>query len=484
MKNRVYFVLLPLTLTSACAKVEQAPNPPNVVLITIDDLGWTDLACYGSRYYETPNLDRLASQGMKFTDAYAAAAVCSPTRAALMTGRYPARIGITDWIHARFQLHEFNETLPEDGIFPGGYVTRPDRRLQCPLNPWWMEHDEITIAEVLKPAGYTSCHIGKWHLGTDDWYPESQGFDINIGGCDFGQPPTYFDPYYSDKYGEGDIPTLTPRRKGEYLTDREAFEAVEFIREHRDGPFFLHLAHYAVHTPIEGKPELVRKYEAKTPEGKQTSPTYAAMVESVDDSVGRVVETLEELGLIENTMILFTSDNGGLQRPTSTDNAPLRSGKGYPYEGGIRIPQIVRWDGVVEPGSVSKTPVISVDVLPTVCEALGVEIPFDRPIDGVSLMPLLTQGGEIVRDSIFWHFPHYRGEIMPYSIVRTGDWKLIKRYEGTRFELYNLEEDLGEERDLADRFPDRVEELDGRLEAWLKDTGAKVPRVNPDYRPE
>jgi len=359
-------------------------NKPNFVLILIDDLGWMDAGCYGSKFYETPNIDRLAAEGMRFTDGYAACAVCSPTRAAVMTGRYPARLGVTDWIRARFQ----GGKIPANKKNPSGYVGGKNKKLLCPPNALWMELEEVTIAEALKPAGYTSCHIGKWHLGPDNWYPDKQGFDFNIGGCDFGQPPSYFDPY--SRKGQGQIPTLKPRRKGEYLTDREADEAVKFIRQHKDKPFFLYMSHYAVHTPIQGKKNLIDKYKAKKPTN-QKNPTYAAMVESVDDAVGAICSVLDELNLADNTIIFFTSDNGGLMGVTS--NAPLRAGKGHPYEGGIREPLIIRWPKVIKPGTLSHEPVTSVDYLPTICEAAGVLPPYDRPIDGISIVKHLKSNG-------------------------------------------------------------------------------------------
>ncbi|MCD6395307.1 MAG: sulfatase-like hydrolase/transferase [Planctomycetes bacterium] len=457
------------------AKRKNNTKRPNIVLILVDDLGWADVGCFGSKYYETPNIDRLAKEGMKFTDGYAACAVCSPTRAAVMTGRYPARLGVTDWIRSRFQ----GGKIPDDKKNPTEYVGGRNRKLLCPPNALWMELDEMTIAEALKPAGYTSCHIGKWHLGADDWYPDRQGFDYNIGGCDFGQPPSYFDPYY--KKSQGDIPTLKSRKEGEYLTDREADEAVRFITDHAGKPFFLYMAHYAVHTPIQAKQDLAAKYKAKTAT-HQKNAKYAAMVESVDHAVGKILNAVEQAKVADNTMIIFTSDNGGLVPVTS--NLPLRSGKGYPYEGGIREPLIVRWPGVVKPGAECSVPVTSVDYFPTIRQAAGVRTPARRSIDGESIMPLLTQSDRLDRDAIFWHFPHYRGRVVPYSIIRAGDWKLIKRYEGREFELFNLKHDLSEKNDLADSMPDKVEELDAKLKAWLKRTGARMPRANPDYTPK
>jgi len=452
---------------------------PNFVFFLIDDLGWMDAGCYGSRFYETPNIDKLAAGGMRFTDAYAACAVCSPTRAAVMTGRYPARVGVTDWIH--WLDFEGNRTDPSEKG-PTEYVGSSKRKLLCPPNPYWMELDEVTIAEILKPAGYTCCHIGKWHLGHDAWYPQKQGFDFNIAGCHLGMPPSYFDPYRKRKKKRG-IPTLKPRRKGEYLTNREADEAVTFIREHKDEPFFLYMAHYAVHPPIQAKEEITSRYRTK-PRYGQKNAEYAAMIQSVDEAVGRVMSALEETGIADRTAIIFTSDNGGLSRVTN--NAPLRAGKGYPYEGGIRVPLIIRAPGVVRPGTISREPVTSVDYLPTICELAGVKPATDRQIDGLSLADHLKSGGtmKLPRDAIFWHFPHYRDEIAPYSIVRNGCWKLIRRYEGNTFELFNLEDDISETNDLSKKMAEKVEQLNARLSAWLNDTGAKLPRPNRAYKAE
>ena len=451
----------------------------NFILIDIDDLGWRDLTCYGSQYYETPSIDRLAAQGMRFTDAYASCAVCSPTRASIMTGRYPARIGVTDWIH---HLDKKGKKAFEELENPTDYVGGKRRRLLCPPNPYWMELDEVTIAEVLQSAGYTTCHIGKWHLGYEPWFPDKQGFDINIGGGEIGQPPTYFDPYYQNERRPS-IPTLSARKKGEYLTDRESDECVEFLRKHQNKPFFLHMCHYAVHTPLQAKKELIDKYEAKK-KTSQTNAIYAAMIESMDGAVGRMMAALDELGLSERTVIIFTSDNGGLQ-DYATDNAPLRAGKGYPYEGGIRVPLIIRWPEVVQAGIECDVPVTSVDFFPAICEITGLDHPSGRIIDGKSLVPLLKQEGPLRREAIFWHFPHYRGgDIVPYSIIRKGDWKLIKRYEGKPFELFYVKEDLSEEDELSDLMPGKVKELDADLSAWIKQTGAKLPRKNPDYNPD
>lgn len=440
---------------------------PNIVLILVDDLGWADLGCQGSRYYETPRIDRLAAQGLRLTNGYASCAVCSPTRAAIQTGRYPTRLGITDWIRARFQ----GGVIGPDGHNPEGYEPPSPTGLCCPRNVLFMELDELTLAEVLKPAGYVSCHIGKWHLGQEAHEPRQQGYDVNHGGCDLGQPPSYFDPYVSSR-PDYVLRHLPPRRDGEYLTDREADEAVGFIRANRDRPFLLNLCHYAVHTPLQAKTPLVEKYRAKPPT-RQNNPVYAAMIESVDQAVGKIVETIDALGLASDTLIIFTSDNGGLLG--STDNAPLRAGKGSPYEGGIRVPWIVRWPGVVRPGTTCDVPVASIDVLPTAAALAGIDLPPGRVIDGRSLVPLLRGEGEWNRDALFWHFPHYRRGFEPYGIIREGQWKLIRFYDSGVRELYNLAGDPGEQNNLADDMPENVRRLDQRLSAWLAETGARMP---------
>lgn len=481
---KFFGIIILFTVISACSQLDSSDDSLNVIVIHVDDLGWADLSVQGSTYYETPHIDGLASKGIRFTDAYSAASVCSPTRAALLTGRYPARIGITDWIRSGFQ----GGTIPDDRKNPTEYIGETDKKLLTPPNPLWMEHDEITIAEILKEAGYISAHIGKWHLGPYDWYPESQGFDINIGGTDFGQPPSFFDPYYNER--QGYIETLEPKNEGEYLTDREADEAVAFIRKHQDQPFFLHFANYAVHTPIQAKEETIERFESK-PKTNQRDPVYAAMVYSVDQAVGKIINKLKELDLFDKTLIIFTSDNGGLIDQNGdrfTDNSPLRSGKGYPYEGGIRVPMIINWPGVVKPASISYEPVSSIDIMPTIVDAVGLSLPEDRPIDGLSLVEHIKTGGQelIERDDLIWHFPHYRQghTIPPYSIIRNGKWKLLKWWEGPTFELYNLLEDIGEQNNLADEMPDKVDELNTMLIEKLEDMNAKLPRKNPDYQTE
>jgi arylsulfatase A-like enzyme len=433
---------------------------PNIVFILVDDLGWADVGCFGSKYYETPNIDRLAAQGMRFTDAYAACPVCSPTRASIMTGKYPARLRLTDWI-------------PGEGNAPNHALLVPPWRQFLPL-------EEVTLARALKPAGYASASIGKWHLGGPAYFPEHHGFDLNVAGSDTGQPASYFWPYEGKTHT---VPGLKAGgQPGEYLTDRLTDAAESFIETNKDRPFFLYFAHYAVHVPLQAKAAVLAKYQAKRPLGGQTNAVYAAMIESVDESVGRVLGKLEALGLNERTVVVFMSDNGGLW-PQATSNAPLRAGKGHPYEGGIREPLIIRWPGHVRPGRRCSVPVCSIDFFPTLLELAGAPAP--GPVDGLSLAPLLRESGTLPRDALYWHYPHYwSGNLVrPSGAVRAGDWKLIEFYEDMRVELYNLKEDLGESRDLASARPEKAAELRGRLHRWRDSVDAQMPTPNPNYRP-
>ena len=426
--------------------------------LVADDLGWTDLACYGSRFYETPNIDRLARDGMKFTQAYSACTVCSPTRAAILTGKYPARLHITDWI-------------------PGLPPENP--RLLVPEWTKYLPRGEVTMADALKESGYATASIGKWHLGGEEYYPDKHGFDINIAGTEAPSPKSYFAPYK--------IVTLPEGPDGEYLTDRIGNEAARFIERHKDGPFFLYFSQFAVHLPVQGKPVLMKKYAAKRrPGDAQKNAGYAAMIESMDATVGQVRRKLEELKLAERTVIVFASDNGG--RVPTTTNAPLRFGKGSCYEGGTRVPLIIHWPGVTKAGSVCETPVISMDLFPTLLEIAGASPEaIRRGVDGLSLVPLLRQTGELKRDALFWHYPHYQhyqlGGTTPYSAIRAGDFKLIEFFDGKPVELYNLREDIGEQQNLAARRPDKVAELRARLHAWRKAVGAQEPTRNPNYDP-
>ena len=457
-------VLLPIMalMLAASHPAPAAQTQPNVIFILVDDMGWTDLGCFGSKFYETPHIDRLAAQGMKFSNAYSACTVCSPTRAAVMTGQYPARLHITDWIAG----HE-----------------RPFAKLRIPE---WQKHlplEAKTIAEQLKARGYATACIGKWHLGDEAFFPEKQGFDFNFGGCAVGAPRSYFPPY--------GVPAITDEHPGEMLSDRLTGEALKFIEANKQRPFFIYLPHYAVHTPIGGKPGVIEKYKKKDTAGlKQDNPVYAALVESVDDSVGALMAKLTELKLDRNTVIFFTSDNGGLSGTVRsgkwnkgpTDNSPLRWGKGSAYEGGVRVPLIVKWPGITEAGAVCETPVISVDYFPTIAEMTGADA--SPAADGESIAPLLKGGRSLKRDAIYWHYPHYHpGSATPYSAMRQGDWKLIEFFEDKHVELYNLKEDIGETRDLAAKQPEKVAMLRQKLNEWRNNVGAQIPTPNSAYDP-
>lgn len=458
-----------LALFSCCALLPcaQAAPKPNIVFILIDDMGWADGGCFGSQYYQTPNLDRLAKAGMRFPQAYAACAVCSPSRAALMTGKYPARLHLTDWIPG--------EAAPTNSRF-----RLPDWQQHLPL-------EETTIAKALKKLGYATGHIGKWHLGGPAFYPEHQGFDVNIAGGEIGHPASYFWPYGAATASHR-VPGLAARggKEGDYLTDQLTDEALHFIEENKDHPFYLNFAHYAVHAPLQGKRELIELAGERAGSNGQSNAVYAAMLQSVDESVGRIVKRLEALNLAERTIIVFTSDNGGavhFGNPPATSNFPLRSGKGNAYEGGLRVPLLVKVPGLTRPGSVCDTPVISQDFFPTLLELAGAEPAASRTaLDGVSLVPLLRGAASLPRQELFWHYPHYwnGGKVSPYSVARVGDWKLIRFYETGREELYDLHADLAEQYDLAATRADKRKQLSARLDAWLKAVGAQmpIPRTN------
>ena len=442
----------------------------NVLLIHVDDLGWADIGVLGSDFYETPFIDRLAAEGMLFRQSYAAAAICSPSRAALMTGKYPARMGITDWIYARFQ------GVGTTGL-PGEYAENPDQPLRTPKNQGFLPLEELTLAERMKAQGYTTYHVGKWHLGGEENYPEKQGFDRNFGGNDLGQPPSYFDPY------EPATPTpfyafdrVTPRDSGEYLTDREGDEIVNFLQSQAQ-KFFIHWAPYAVHTPLMAPQALVDKYKRKA-SGKQKNPVYAAMVENLDQNVGKVLAELDRLKLTEKTLVIFTSDNGGLMgNPTNpiTNNEPLRSQKGYPYEGGIRVPTVVKWPGKVAAGKQSDLPIVTLDWAPTIMDYLGLNSQ-EQGLDGQSLAGVLA-GGALESRDLFWHFPHYRGaDVVPYSIIRSGEYKLIHYFDMQPDELFSLAEDPYETTNLAAQFPELASQLKSSLKAWWLETGARMPQ--------
>jgi arylsulfatase A-like enzyme len=457
---------------------------PNILMILIDDLGWRDLSCYGSSFYETPRMDQLAREGMLFSRAYASCPVCSPTRASIMSGKYPARVGITQWI--------------------GGHA---EGRLKDVPYLHYLPLEEVSVASALREGGYQTWHVGKWHLGDEAFYPEHHGFDVNIGGCHFGAPHNgFFSPYH--------IPTLEERGpEGEYLTDRLTDEAIDLLH-HRDAtrPFFMHLAHYAVHTPIQAPADLVDKYRRKAArlnldrldpflEGErfpplhksdqriqrrmvQSDPVYAAMLENLDTNIGRLLDALEEQGLTENTLVVFSSDNGGLSTAegSPTCNHPLREGKGWTQEGGLRVCQLARWPGVVRPGSVCGENVTSTDFYPTFLEAAGLPLRPEQHADGVSMMPLLRGEPRLEREALFWHYPHYSNQgDAPSAAVLEGDWKYIRRFEDNRQELYHLGRDISEFEDLAGAQPEVVTRLGQRLDQWMNEVEAKIPEPNPDW---
>jgi arylsulfatase A-like enzyme len=440
-----------------------AQQPPNVLLILIDDMGWTDLACYGSKFYETPQIDRLAASGMRLTSNYSACTVCSPTRAAIMTGKYPARLHLTDWIAGH---------------------KRPYAKLKVPDWQQHLPHEESTIAEAFHAAGYVTGHIGKWHLGNEPYWPKSQGFDVNIGGCHVGSPPSYFFPYVRAGLS---LPGLEEGKPGEYLTDRLTDEAIHFISANRDKPFFLYLPYYAVHTPLQAKPEKIAKYRAKAdPANPQHNPTYAAMIESLDEGIGRLLAHLDTLKLRDQTIVIFTTDNGGLELNQVTANDPLRAGKGSAYEGGVRVPLIVSYPPKIEAGSTSAVPAMSIDLFPTLAELCGLSEQKPQPAwDGISIAPVLLQKGTVERDNLYWHYPHYHpGGATPYGAVRSGDWRLIEFYENGKVELYHLKDDIGEAKDLAEALPEKREALLALLRAWRTNVGAQMPTPNPDFDPD
>ena len=475
----------PLTLCAAALLAALAlPAPaadttrrPNIVFLIADDLGQRDLGVYGSTFYETPHLDRLAAEGARFTDAYAACPVCSPTRASLLTGKYPQRTGVTDYIGAA-QPAAWKRNTP---LLPAPYATE-------------LSLAETTLAEALKPAGYATFFAGKWHLGPKGHWPENQGFDVNLGGNDRGGP--YGGDKYFSPYGN---PSLSDGPPGEHLPDRLAREAADFIGRHKTQPFLVYLPFYSVHTPLMARPDLQKKYAAKrlalpaTRWGRdgasdvrlsQDHAVYAGMVEAMDQAVGRVLAALREHDLERDTIVIFTSDNGGLATAEGwpTSNAPLRAGKGWLYEGGVREPLIVRWPGHIQPGAVLATPVTSPDFFPTLLAAAGVPLPAELPADGVNLLPLLTAGRPLAERALFWHYPHYGNQGgAPGSSIRRGDWKLIAWFEGNRLELFNLAEDPSELTNLADREPARTRALHADLVAWRQSVGALLPTPNPAF---
>ncbi len=475
---RLIFVAAVVFVYSGAQGAASAQRRPNIVVLLVDDLGATDLGCFGSTFYETPNVDRLALGGMRFTAAYAACPVCSPTRASMMTGRYPQRTGITDYINPS-GANQPKQWKRNTQLLPAPYADH-------------LSLDERTIAEALHDIGYATFFAGKWHLGGKGFLPSDQGFDINKGGLHWGSPRSYFSPYGNPRLADGP--------PGESLPLRLADETCKFIRANREHPFFAYLSFYSVHIPLQATAKLIAKYEAKaarlpsaqTEWGReraskvrlvQNHPTYAAMVETMDSAVGKVLDTLKELKLADNTVVIFTSDNGGLATAEGwpTSNLPLRGGKGWMYEGGIREPTIVRWPGVTDPGSACATPIISNDYFPTLLEAAGSPLDSTDHVDGVSIVPLL-RGKQLERRAIYWDYPHYGNQGgAPASAVRDGHWKLIEWREDDKVELFDLEADPGETHNLANSNADVAARLRESLAKWRQEVGAKAPTRNPKY---
>lgn len=474
-----------LLLTTGCQMNPSAKDKetnPNIVLIVVDDLGYSDLHCYGGGIQETPHVDQLALEGVRFTNAYASSTVCSPTRASLLTGKNPVALDITDWIPG----HQANKI-------------QPWHKFLVPEFNWHLPHEEITIAEKLKEKGYATASVGKWHLGGEGYLPTDQGFDINIGGNHKGMPPTYYSPYKlsnevreKNPWRDFEIP-VDPGEDSLYLTDRLTHEAIRYIEQQKDSPFFLYLPFYTVHTPIEGRPDLVAKYEEKLKNHNDTIERFAhflAMVECMDENVGRIVQALETLDIRDNTMIIFVSDNGGLIRRGSKEsgeqdkilaswNVPLRRGKGTLYEGGLRVPTIINWPGKVKGDIVSDKLIISTDIFPTIMEVTGLgRVP---ELEGISLWAHLTDGEPIERETLYWHYPHYH-KTSPGAVIRDGDYKLIRYFEDETTELYNLKTDISEKNDLSEEMPGKSAELLTKLNTWMEEQGVKMPTSNPDYK--
>tara|TARA_B100000214_G_scaffold353654_1_gene309853 strand:+ start:783 stop:2195 length:1413 start_codon:yes stop_codon:yes gene_type:complete len=448
-------------------------SSPNVIFILVDDLGWNDLGYSGSAFYETPNIDKLSKESFQFTNAYSASPVCSPTRASIMTGKHPARLNITDWI---------------PGLDP------QNRALLGPKDLHNLPLEEITVAEKLKESGYNTFYIGKWHLGSEGYYPEDNGFDINVGGFEKGSPMGgYYSPYKNPKLDDGP--------KGEYLTDRLTNESIKLIKGHdKNKPFALFLSFYNVHTPIEANKKHIDYFSKKISEMdnnevrtksegdaitrlNHTNPEYASMVYAVDENVGKLIKSLKDSDLYENSLIIFTSDNGGLstlKKIAPTSAYPLRAGKGWLYEGGVRIPQLIK-----SPGN-NKNIIInditaSYDLFPTILDFAGIK--YNINIDGISLTPILKGQSEIDREDIFWHFPHYHGSLWkPGSAIRSGDWKLVFHYESNNTELFNLKEDPGEINDLSLLFEEKKQILLNKLNNLKNETNANKVSINPNFK--
>ena len=480
---------------------------PNIITILLDDMGWTDLSCCGSDFYESPNIDALKERGMTFSRAYAACPVCSPSRASFLTGKYPATLGLTDWIShpgtsdGKYK-EEHDKTKKRSDIQPcrGKLIDAPYIKHLPDGHP--------TLAELLRENGYATWHIGKWHLGTEEYYPEKKGFDVNYGGCFWGKA----------RYGYHmpcNIPTLENGPDGEFLTDRLTDEAIKLIKNRdKDKPFMLDLWYYSVHVPIDAKEDQVEYFKKKAErmgldrkeaysEGEfypvehkkdqrvlrrlfHSDPQYAALIYNVDLNVGRLITALEKEGIMEDTVVVFTSDNGGLATSmgSPTCNAPAREGKGWIYDGGTRVPAFVVWDGHIRAGSVCDTPITTPDYFPTFLELAGVQNPDGNTLDGQSLARLFTENGKLPERPIFWHYPHYSSHGgTPGAVVMLGNYKLIEFFEDGELELYDIVNDVSESNNLRDAFPEKTAHLAELLHAWQSSVEALMPEKNPDYVP-
>ncbi|PQO26374.1 N-acetylgalactosamine 6-sulfate sulfatase [Blastopirellula marina] len=509
MKYLLPFLALLIPLTAISAE-ERVASKPNIVLFLVDDMGWMDSTPYGSQYYETPHMQGLALQSMRFTDAYALP-LCSPTRASILSGQYSARHGVTSASGHQPAAPQNASPYPENAP--------ANRRLIYANSQNYLDLDLPTLAEVLQQAGYRTGHFGKWHLGlSQEHWPDKHGFDIAFHAQPSPGPPSYFSPYGVHKDGRPSgryhVGTITDGPDGEYITDRLTDEAIKFVEANKDRPFFLNFWHYGVHGPWGHKEEYTAEFAKKTdPRGLQRNPIMASMLKSVDESLGRLINRLDELGLADNTLFIFYSDNGGNVHSRAyddskianvkeghpqfeaiqdwrkwaggeppTNNAPLREGKGRIYEGGQRVPLMVRWPGRIKPGTTSDAIMGPIDLYPTILDAVGLEKPQNHIIDGESLLPVLKQTGNLKREAYFTWFPH----LVPAVSVRQGDYKLIRRFEShpsypDLHELYNLRKDIGETQNLAKQMPEKVKQLDSLIDQFVKETGARYPKPNPAY---
>ena len=478
---KLLFILIFILVLGSCQSgIQQEKKQPNIILIVADDLGWMDLGYTGSSFYETPNIDAMAASGMIFTDAYAASPVCSPTRSSIMSGKTPARTRNTDWFGA-----------PQPGTDFPAWMGHTNRKLDPAAYIDFLPLEEYTIAEALRDNGYKTFIAGKWHLGHDEKYwPENQGFEINKGGFEMGHPPIndeadgYFSPYGNPRLSDGP--------KGEYLPYRLVNETKTFINENKDKSFFVYYPFYLVHTPLQAREELIAKYQQKRDSLKltdefidfgdrklrtnQSNVVYAAMVEAMDRVIGDIAQVVKESGIADNTIIIFTADNGGLSTNSApTSNLPLKGGKGWMYEGGIREPMFVVWPGVTKSNSSCNEPVVTTDFYNTIVEMTGITIPAQLT-DGKSLVPLLKKEDNFKRKALFWHYPHFSPQGgKPASAIRSNEWKLIKNYETNQVELYNLKNDIGEKKNLSEGKIEMKKQLETQLNEWLKEVDASMP---------